>query len=56
MKQYIVSIEDHFGRFHDVVEAETAGKAKYKMWLRFRDAYDYTFFEFLKITRCYLAE
>lgn len=34
------------------IEARTAGKARYKYWLRFSDAFNLTFGEFLKKIKC----
>lgn len=38
-------------QFSKIIEAETAGRARYLCYLQFRDAYDYTFFGFLTLIK-----
>jgi hypothetical protein len=37
------------------VKADTRGAARYQCWLNFHDAYDLTFGEFCKQSRCVLS-
>lgn len=51
-RQYAIHFPDFFREpMTQRYEAETASKAKYICFLRFRDAYDMTFGEFLKIIK-----
>jgi hypothetical protein len=51
-KEYLIHFPDFFRTpVTNRYKAETASKAKYLCYLRFSDAYDMTFGEFLKIIK-----
>ncbi|OMF37451.1 hypothetical protein BK133_05185 [Paenibacillus sp. FSL H8-0548] len=55
MNTYEISFPDFFRNNPDyskTVSGKTAGAAKYTCYLEFSDAYDMTFFQFLKFIKC----
>ena len=52
MNDYAIHFPDFWREpLTKIYRAETASKAKYLCWLQFRDAYDMTFIEFLRLIK-----